>query len=79
MWQRQLVHLIKKEFTLEFRQKASLGGILVYVVATILFRHLALIKSLLLLFGMHCSGSSFYFRPLPFAAKVFARRRRVCP
>ncbi|MBK6522760.1 MAG: heme exporter protein CcmB [Bacteroidia bacterium] len=35
MFNRQLLALIKKEFTLEFRQKASLGGVLVYVIATI--------------------------------------------
>lgn len=35
MLNRQLYGLIKKEFVLEFRQKASLGGVLVYVVATI--------------------------------------------
>jgi heme exporter protein B len=35
MFNRQLYGLIKKEFVLEFRQKASLGGILVYVIATI--------------------------------------------
>ena len=31
----QIISLIKKEFLLEFRQKASLGGILVYVAATV--------------------------------------------
>ena len=31
----QINTLIKKEFLLEFRQKASLGGILVYVAATV--------------------------------------------
>jgi heme exporter protein B len=31
----QLYGLIRKEFVLEFRQKASLGGILVYVISTI--------------------------------------------
>src|SRR4051812_2399088 len=30
-----LLSLIKKEFRLEFRQKTTLGGILVYVVGTI--------------------------------------------
>jgi heme exporter protein B len=30
-----LLHLIKKEFLLEFRQKSTLGGVLVYVVGTI--------------------------------------------
>ncbi len=31
----QLVRLIKKEFSLEFRQKSTLAGILVYIVATV--------------------------------------------
>lgn len=35
MFSGQLYGLIKKEFLLEFRQKAGLGGILVYVVATV--------------------------------------------
>lgn len=44
MFNRQVVALIKKEFTLEFRQKASLGGILVYVVATIFISALSFNK-----------------------------------
>ncbi len=44
MLNRQLLALIKKEFTLEFRQKASLGGILVYVVATIFISALSFNK-----------------------------------
>ena len=32
---KQVITLLKKEFILEFRQKASLGGILVYVVSTV--------------------------------------------
>ena len=31
----QLIQLIKKEFSLEFRQKSTLAGILVYIVATV--------------------------------------------
>src|SRR3954468_22283383 len=31
----QIGELVKKEFLLEFRQKASLGGILIYVVSTV--------------------------------------------
>lgn len=31
----QLSHLIRKEFALEFRQKSTLAGILVYIVATV--------------------------------------------
>ncbi|MDI1356503.1 MAG: heme exporter protein CcmB [bacterium] len=30
-----LLHLIKKEFLLEFRQKSTIGGVLVYVIGTI--------------------------------------------
>jgi len=30
-----LLHLIKKEFLLEFRQKSTIGGVLVYVVGTV--------------------------------------------
>ncbi len=30
-----LLHLIKKEFLLEFRQKSTLGGVLVYVIGTV--------------------------------------------
>jgi len=44
MFNQQLLALIKKEFTLEFRQKASLGGILVYVVATIFISALSFNK-----------------------------------
>lgn len=44
MWQAQLFQLIKKEFTLEFRQKASLGGIMVYVVATVFIAALSFNK-----------------------------------
>jgi heme exporter protein B len=31
----RIIHLIKKEFLLEFRQKATVGGVLVYVIGTI--------------------------------------------
>lgn len=31
----QLSHLVRKEFSLEFRQKSTLAGILVYIVATV--------------------------------------------
>lgn len=44
MFNQQLLSLIKKEFTLEFRQKASLSGILVYVVATIFISALSFNK-----------------------------------
>jgi len=44
MFNQQLLALIKKEFTLEFRQKASLGGVLVYVVATIFISALSFNK-----------------------------------
>lgn len=44
MFKAQVYQLIKKEFTLEFRQKASLGGILVYVVATIFISALSFNK-----------------------------------
>lgn len=30
-----LLHLIKKEFLLEFRQKSTIGGVLVYVIGTV--------------------------------------------
>lgn len=40
----QLYGLIKKEFVLEFRQKASLGGVLVYVVSTIFISALSFNK-----------------------------------
>ncbi len=44
MVSQQLYTLLRKEFTLEFRQKASLGGILVYVVATIFISALSFNK-----------------------------------
>lgn len=44
MFNQQLLALIKKEFTLEFRQKASLGGVLIYVVATIFISALSFNK-----------------------------------
>jgi len=44
MFNQQLLSLIKKEFTLEFRQKASLSGVLVYVVATIFISALSFNK-----------------------------------
>jgi len=44
MFGSQLYGLIKKEFTLEFRQKASLGGVLVYVVSTIFISALSFNK-----------------------------------
>lgn len=44
MFGRQLYGLIKKEFLLEFRQKAGLGGILVYVVSTIFISALSFNK-----------------------------------
>lgn len=40
----QLYGLIKKEFVLEFRQKASLGGVLVYVISTIFISALSFNK-----------------------------------
>ena len=46
MLNRQLLSLIKKEFTLEFRQKASLGGVLVYVIATIFISALSFNKDI---------------------------------
>jgi heme exporter protein B len=44
MFNRQLYGLLKKEFVLEFRQKASLGGVLVYVVSTIFISALSFKK-----------------------------------
>lgn len=44
MFGTQLYGLIKKEFLLEFRQKAGLGGILVYVVSTIFISALSFNK-----------------------------------
>ena len=44
MFSPQLYGLIKKEFVLEFRQKASLGGVLVYVVSTIFISALSFNK-----------------------------------
>ncbi len=46
MFTGQLYGLIKKEFVLEFRQKASLGGVLVYVVSTIFISALSFNKSI---------------------------------
>jgi heme exporter protein B len=42
----QISQLIKKEFLLEFRQKASLGGILIYVVSTVFVSALCIQKSI---------------------------------
>ena len=39
-----LSHLIKKEFLLEFRQKSTLAGILVYIVATVFISALSFKK-----------------------------------
>jgi heme exporter protein B len=39
-----LSHLIKKEFLLEFRQKSTLAGILVYIVATVFISSLSFKK-----------------------------------
>jgi len=39
-----LYHLIKKEFILEFRQKSTLAGILVYIVATVFISALSFKK-----------------------------------
>jgi heme exporter protein B len=44
MFANQLYNLIRKEFVLEFRQKASLGGVLVYVVSTIFISALSFNK-----------------------------------
>src|ERR1041385_8705768 len=44
MFSPRLYGLIKKEFVLEFRQKASLGGVLVYVVSTIFISALSFNK-----------------------------------
>jgi heme exporter protein B len=71
MFNRQLYGLIKKEFVLEFRQKAGLGGILVYVVATIFisalsFKHIidpntwnALFWIIFLFSAINICGKSF--------------------
>src|SRR5688572_220724 len=42
----QINTLIKKEFILEFRQKASLGGILVYVIGSVYVSSLCFAGSL---------------------------------
>jgi heme exporter protein B len=66
-----LAALIKKEFTLEFRQKTSLGGILVYVISTVFVSALcfsgnihthewnALFWVILLFASVSISGKSF--------------------
>ncbi len=41
---RQLFHLIRKEFLLEFRQRYALGGILLYVVSTVFIVYSAAVK-----------------------------------
>ncbi|MGZ3884855.1 MAG: heme exporter protein CcmB [Bacteroidia bacterium] len=41
-----LLQLVKKEFLLEFRQKASLGGILIYIVSTVFVSALCIQKSI---------------------------------
>jgi len=44
MQNNQLVNLINKEFVLEFRQKSTLAGILVYIVATVFISALSFKK-----------------------------------
>jgi heme exporter protein B len=73
MWQQQLVHLIKKEFTLEFRQKASLGGILVYVVATIFISALSFNKIIAPAVWNALFWIIFLFSAITICGKSFSR------
>jgi heme exporter protein B len=73
MWRAQFVGLIKKEFMLEFRQKASLGGVLVYVVATIFISALSFNKIIAPTTWNALFWIIFLFSAITICGKSFAR------
>lgn len=73
MQRAQFVELIKKEFMLEFRQKASLGGIMVYVVATIFISALSFNKIIAPATWNALFWIIFLFSAITICGKSFAR------
>jgi len=73
MFKAQVYQLIKKEFTLEFRQKASLGGILVYVVATIFISALSFNKIIVPATWNALFWIIFLFSAITICGKSFAK------
>lgn len=73
MYKAQLYELIKKEFTLEFRQKASLGGIMVYVVATIFISALSFNKIIVPATWNALFWIIFLFSAITICGKSFAK------
>ena len=73
MQRAQFMELIKKEFMLEFRQKASLGGILVYVVATIFISALSFNKIIAPATWNALFWIIFLFSAITICGKSFAR------
>lgn len=73
MLKRQLYELIKKEFILEFRQKASLGGVLIYVVATIFISALSFNKIIAPNIWNALFWIIFLFSAITICGKSFAR------
>jgi heme exporter protein B len=73
MYKSQLYELIKKEFTLEFRQKASLGGIMVYVVATIFISALSFNKIIVPATWNALFWIIFLFSAITICGKSFAK------
>ena len=73
MFNQQVYQLLKKEFTLEFRQKASLGGILVYVVATIFISALSFNKIIVPATWNALFWIIFLFSAITICGKSFAK------
>lgn len=73
MFNQQVYALIKKEFTLEFRQKAALGGILIYVVATIFISALSFNKIIAPAIWNALFWIIFLFSAITVCGKSFSR------
>lgn len=73
MFKQQVYALLKKEFTIEFRQKASLGGILIYAVATIFISALSFNKIIVPATWNALFWIIFLFSAITICGKSFAK------